>query len=241
MKVFSYMEKGLGKVRSEDTILVGDHIVKEGFHCFENEFLCIAVADGVGGNAGGREASEFVASRFGSLRDCDLFAAAERINAELISGAKEIPGKESMATTFSGIFFSNTLPHKIIHVGNTRVFAIQGAYLKQLTTDHTTVEWLRSRGLYEAAEYAPSNEITACFGAGDSARLQQLNMIDVDKDFYGYVLTSDGIHDYLEIEDIEDFVSAQDYGEDAFSALAKMATECGSTDDKSIVLICMRR
>lgn len=240
MKVFSYMEKGSGKSVSEDTILVGDKLLKEGFYFFEQMFSCVAVADGVGGNAGGRKASEFVASSFKKIGGDDLPAAARKINDDLIAYAKEIPQEENMATTFSGIFFSESLPYKVLHVGNTRVSAIQGAYLKQLTTDHTTVEWLRSRGMYEVAECAPTNEITACFGSGNSARLQQLTAIDVDKKFSGYFLSSDGIHDYLEIEDIEDFVAANDFSESAFSALAQKAAENGSTDDKSVVLICIK-
>lgn len=240
MKVFSYMEKGSGKSVSEDTILVGDKLLKEGFYFFEQIFSCVAVADGVGGNAGGRKASEFVASSFKEIGGDDLPAAARKINDDLIAYAKEIPQEENMATTFSGIFFSESLPYKVLHVGNTRVSAIQGAYLKQLTMDHTTVEWLRSRGMYEAAECAPTNEITACFGSGNSARLQQLTAVDVDKEFSGYFLSSDGIHDYLEIEDIEDFVAANDFSESAFSALAQKAAENGSADDKSMVLICIK-
>ena len=237
MKVFSYMEKGSGKSVSEDTILVGDGILKEGFYTMDGVFSCVAVADGVGGNAGGRDASEYVASCFRKFWEDDLISAARKINEELISYARKIPLKENMATTFSGVFFYNSLPYKILHIGNCRVSAIQGAYLKQLTTDHTTVEWLRSRGMYEAAECAPGNEITACFGSGDSARLQQLTMLEIDRNFIGYLLTSDGIHDYLEIEDMEDFLDAKDYSEDAFIALAKKAADNGSTDDKSIVLI----
>ena len=240
MKVFSYMEKGVGKSASEDTILVGDQMLKEGFYILEEEFSCVAVADGVGGNAGGRDASEFVVSSFKEIREDDLITAARKINSELIAYAKGIPQKENMATTFSGIFFSSSLPYKVLHVGNTRVSAIQGAYLKQLTTDHTTVEWLRSQGMDEAAEHAPGNEITACFGSGNPARLQQLTATDIDREFYGYILTSDGIHDYLEIEDMEDFVDAKDFSQEAFSALAQKAAKNGSTDDKSMILVCMR-
>jgi protein phosphatase len=240
MKVFSYMEKGKGKDASEDTILVGNMLLKEGFYFFEQAFSCVAVADGVGGNAGGRDASEFVASMFKENCEDDLISAARKINEELISYAREVRQKENMATTFSGIFFCNSLPYKVLHVGNTRVAAIQGVYLKQLTTDHTTVEWLRSRGMYEEADRAPGNEITACFGSGNTARLHQLTVIDIDRDFFGYFLTSDGIHDYLETEDLEDFVDAGDFSEDAFAALAQKAAENGSTDDKSMVLICMK-
>ena len=40
MKVFSYMEKGKGKDVSEDTILVGNMLLKEGFYFFYYAFFC---------------------------------------------------------------------------------------------------------------------------------------------------------------------------------------------------------
>jgi serine/threonine protein phosphatase PrpC len=65
-------------------------------------------------------------------------------------------------------------------------------------------------------------------------------MFDIERAFIGYLVTSDGIHDYLEIEDMEDFVEAKDFSEDAFAALARKAEDNGSMDDKSIVLIYTR-
>ena len=241
MMVYAYMERGAGKLFSEDTMLVKETILKEGLYSFSSAGACIAIADGVGGIAGGGEASEYVLDRCRSKLDTgDPRAAIHRINDDLLDYAKGVSGKEQMATTLSAILFNDGSPAAIVHVGNTRISAIQGAYIKQLTKDHTTAELLRARGDYDAAERAPRNEITACMGAGNRAEIAQLQIIGVDKDYSGYVLTSDGVHDYLDAEDIEEFIACGDWSKHAFETLFKKAKDNGSEDDKSIIIVKVR-
>ncbi len=54
-----------------------------------------------------------------------------------------------------------------------------------------------------------------------------------------YIITSDGIHDYLEEEALEDFIGQQDFSEEAFHELFNRASAKGSTDDKSMIVIKM--
>lgn len=236
MVVYAYMEHGTGKQFSEDTMLADNHLLKDGLFVSEKAGNCVAIADGVGGNAGGKEASEFVLEHLNEISDYTRDAIMQ-LNSDLIRYSKSVPGKEKMATTLSAIQFDCEAPKTIVHVGNTRIYAIQGEYLKQLTKDHTTVELLRQRGAYDAAENAPSNEITSCMGAGSPAMINQLQVIDIDKEYSGYVLTSDGIHDHLDEEALEDFIANNDYSESAFEDLTNQATEKGSADDKSIIII----
>ena len=238
MKVYAYMERGAGKLFSEDTMLSNGTIMKEGFYTFDSPSDCVAIADGVGGNAGGREASEYVLGRCrNELSIEDPRTTIQKINSDLLEYARKMSGMEQMATTLSAIIFSDASPAKIVHIGNTRVSAIQGAYAKQLTKDHTTVEFLRARGDYDAADRAPQNEITACMGSGTKDRISQLQIIEVDRDYSGYVLTSDGIHDYLEAEDIEDYIACGDWSEQAFENLSRRARDNGSDDDKTIIIV----
>ncbi len=238
MKVYSYMERGVGKQFSEDSMLVNETLLKEGFYSFDAAGACVAIADGVGGNAGGREASEYVIDKCRyELSEEDSQTAMQTMNHDLLEYAKGFPGMECMATTLSAILFRNASPVRIVHVGNTRISAIQGEYTKQLTRDHTTVEMLLARGAYDAAERAPKNEITACMGAGTTDSISQLQVTEVDREYSGFVLTSDGIHDYLDVEDIEEFISCGDWSKQAFEKLAQTATDNGSADDKSIMIV----
>lgn len=237
MKVFAYMEHGANKISSEDTMLINNIICKDGYFFFDTSGDCVAIADGVGGNAGGQEASEFVVNGLRKYVYEDIKEAAHRINEDLISYAKTVPGKEQMATTLTALFFNDEKPCCFLHAGNTRLSAIQGEYLKQLTRDHTTVEYLRSRGDFDAADSAAQNEIISCFGAGNTSTLSQLQFCEIDKDYAGFIITSDGIHDYLDEETIEDFAAAKVFTEDSFKSLIQLAKDCGSADDKSIIVV----
>ena len=237
MKVFAYMEHGENKVCSEDTMVASGQVCKDGYFSFDASGNCVAVADGVGGNAGGQEASEFVTSMLKAGIVGDAKEAALQINEELISYAKTIPGKEQMATTLTALLFNNEKPAYVLHVGNTRLSAIQGEYLKRITHDHTTVEFLRSRGDFDAAENAPQSEITSCFGAGNMATISQLQVYEIDKNYAGFVITSDGLHDYLDEEVIEDFIARGIFSEDAFKSLVQQARDNGSQDDISAIVV----
>lgn len=240
MKVFAYMEHGANKICSEDTMVANGLICKDGYFAFEASGNCVAIADGVGGNAGGQEASEFVTNMLKNGISGDIKETAYRINDELISYAKTIPGKEQMATTLTALLLNNGKPTYVLHVGNTRLSAIQGEYLKQLTRDHTTVEYLKSRGDFDAAANAAQNEITACFGAGVATTISQLQVYEIDRDYAGFVITSDGLHDYLDEEIIEDFAASGIYTENSFKSLVQQAKDCGSVDDISIIVVKLR-
>lgn len=237
MKIFAYMEHGANKVCSEDTILANGQICKDSYFSFDASGNCAAVADGVGGNAGGQEASEFVLNMLKTGIVGDAKEAALRINEELISYAKTIPEKEHMATTLTALLFHDEKPTCVLHVGNTRLSAIQGEYLKQITRDHTTAEFLRSRGDFDAADNAPQSEITSCFGAGNAAIISQLQVYEINKNYAGFVITSDGLHDYLDEEVVEDFIVSGVFSEDAFKSLVQQARENGSVDDISVIVV----
>jgi len=159
------------------------------------------------------------------------------INDKLLNHAKNTIGKEQMAATLSGIIeYGNTAV--AFHVGNTRIYAIQGHYLKQLTHDHTTVQMLKDRGDTLGADLAAKNEITACMGGGIPALCHALQVFYIERfDKYGgFVFTSDGIHDHVPIDELEEKL-LNNNGMEALESLCRIAEANGSSDDKTIVII----
>lgn len=239
MKVTALTRKGVNKLENEDRIVVGSVVISDGpFTCnLHNCFL--AIADGVGGNNAGATASHFVSeaiSRASGI-DPEMF---ETINERLIEESLKDSRLEKMATTLTGINFSD-VKRTVFHIGNTRAYTLaNGKYLRQLTTDDTTVQHLLTYGRLsdeEAKQYVRKNEITACFGAGNNS-LFKLKVIEMDVQKYPiFLLTSDGIHDYLTTDDLEEII-----GEycSAFSIaceeIMKMAIKKGSVDDMSIII-----
>ena len=236
--VYVASRSGIHHEVSEDAVLAGTHILKEASGIIDfpkTGFIC--VADGVGGNRGGAAAAQFVLDRLSTtvtnperLRN-DL----NSINQSLIEYANNTPGATNMATTLTGIAICGGSYH-LIHVGNTRAFIKQGRYLKQITSDHTTYHWLMSSGQYEAAELCNKNEITNCFGGANQALLAKLVVTELNP-FSLMLLTSDGVHEYIDLDVLEDILSGEGSYEDKCETILGEAINHGSEDDMTIVVI----
>ena len=126
----------------------------------------------------------------------------------------------------------------LFHVGNTRIYGLQGSYLKQLTEDQTTYQWLLNIGQIEAAEKCNKNEITNCLGGGN-AQYGSGVCVKENSALSSYkriLLTSDGIHEYVSIDDLEDFMYGN-ISEITMKGLLDKANKNGSSDDKTIIVI----
>ena len=167
------------------------------------------------------------------LSSLSVFTPQEalRVNSELLEYAGAIPGMENMASTFSGIFPGG----KLFHIGNTRICAVQGGYLKQLTVDMTTRNYLASLGRSEEAEHCNSSEITACFGGGrESFYAPVIFEIPLTG---ALLMTSDGVHDHVTTDDLESIISNAGSDPDVLRGMISRALECGSEDDLSAILL----
>lgn len=231
MRVSVITRRGRESAESQDRVLLGKRILCD--EEFSGEFAepcAVGIADGVGGNAGGDKAAEFVCSRLSAL---SRFTAegASWVNSELLEYARSMPEMRNMASTFSGIFPGGEL----FHVGNTRICAVQGGYLKQLTADMTTRNYLLSLGRAEEAERCSRSEITACFGGGwESFYSPVIFQIPLTGTL---LMTSDGVHDFVSADDLEDILSGGDAEMDILHRVISRALECGSEDDMSAVLV----
>ena len=168
-----------------------------------------------------------------SLLVGDILLNATEINSDLLRYASEIKGKEKMAATFSAIIFGEQA--QLFHIGNTRIYAVQGGYLKQLTNDQTTYNLLRFRGLYQEADNCNKSELVSCFGGGTD-RLFSPEIVDVSAP-KRFLMTSDGIHDHVDIDSIEEIISSEKSYHEKSDELIQKALDNGSCDDMSIVFV----
>ena len=145
MKVSCQIRMGLNKEQCEDHALLAvsgnpgaSRVLNEFRGEFEISAPCIlAVADGVGGNPGGNEASGFVLREL--LRRSSEVRPDEQalrdlvisLNNDLISHAAGIPGKETMATTFTALVLDDTGAW-YAHTGNTRLSVMSGMFIRPL-------------------------------------------------------------------------------------------------------------
>lgn len=241
MKVYLQSQKGSSKYASEDRILVGSEVFADQEAVRFLDRGHVLLADGVGGNNAGAVAAFQVCKKMSEVDELrpEAFSA---INEHLFSMGVENENYRNMATTATGVLFSSTTTAVSYHVGNTRLYAIQaGEYLKQLTSDDTVVEYLIRTGKLteeEAKNYPARNEITSCFGGGKASLLRiKVDNINLAQ-FHHFLLTCDGIHDYLTLDEMEDILGQcnGDWSK-AIGELITRAKESGSPDDCSAVII----
>lgn len=242
LKIYVETQKGKGKDVSDDRVLVHRNILSETSLVLEEKTGFVAVADGVGGNAAGDVAAVMVCAGAAAMEVIDK-PHFEEINQEILErGTKD--KYKGMAATFSGIHWETDGNAVCCHVGNTRIYAIQGSgYLKQLTEDDTVVQFLLKTGKLneeEAENYSARNEITACFGGG-KASLLNVKIYPLEEDEHtNFLMTSDGIHEYLTIDEMEDCLGeTEGDGKKLVQRLVKYAQEKGSDDDCTAVYIDM--
>lgn len=244
MKAWISVVRGYEKKECEDTAIINDTIVNDqDVYRDIDGLFCAGVMDGVGGNAGGKMASWYIAQQlcqcdFHNMEQVEIKRTIEKMNIDLIQNANQISDKQDMATTVTCLI-SGSDGYYLVHAGNTRLYVMQGAYFKQLSKDQTTFAWLMNRGHYDAAERCNRSEITCCLGGGDPNYAVQLivqKMFDVNLPNM-LMITSDGIHDFVDINDMEDIFAESESDEKAMQLIREKAIQNGSSDDKTILII----
>lgn len=237
MNVIAVTQKGPQKIENEDRVVVNKTILSSGV--LQTDFTggTLAVADGVGGNNAGAVASHFVAMKLTSLAEPSE-AALTAINQALLEESGKDQGLAGMATTLSAVCITEKV--SMYHVGNTRVYSLQnGKYLKQLSCDDTKVNYLLATGQLtpeEAETYDKRNVITACMGGGKEEYFQ-LKVSDISEiNAPALLMTSDGVHEYVSMDEIEDTLDELGFTAAACSKIIEIARANGSTDDASILL-----
>ena len=106
--------------------------------------ILVAVADGVSGSGGGREASEYtvrglLSDYYATPDDWEIPIALDRvlnaINRWLVAQSSAHPERDGMATTLSALSLRRR-HYFIAHIGDTRIYLLRNGKLAHLTTDH---------------------------------------------------------------------------------------------------------
>lgn len=106
--------------------------------------VLLAVADGVGGNAGGREAAEMtvrgvLSDYYATPETLGVSTALDKVlvalNRWVISQASSHHAMSGMATTLSLLVLRGK-HYTLAHIGDTRIYRLRNGEMKQLTNDH---------------------------------------------------------------------------------------------------------
>ncbi len=212
----------------------------------------IAVADGMGGHAGGEVASSIAVKTLSDLTsvlehgsiDPDsiedlLLNALQDIDSEIGRVAGENIHLTGMGTTLSALALygpAHAPKVALLHVGDSRCYRLRGNNFTQLSHDHTVLQELLDQGsvsLEEAHEHPQRSFLTqALMGEGSLAPM--LIVYDV-KPKDRFLLCSDGLSSSIEEKEIKAGMKIRDR-ESAVTHLIDAAYSAGAPDNVTVLL-----
>ena len=101
--------------------------------------LLVAVADGMGGHAGGEVASRLAIETIAANHDIPVDERVVKANEVISAESLADPVLAGMGTTVSVVEIQQDGAATIGHVGDSRVYLLRSGTLQQLTADHTLV------------------------------------------------------------------------------------------------------
>lgn len=227
-------DRGLRRKNNEDSLLV------------LRERSIFAVADGMGGYAGGEMASAlavdvlrdaFERSVFEARAESDielprrgreLACAIQMANTAIYAIAENDPQLHNMGTTIVAARFSaNKQRVYVAHVGDSRCYRLRGSILRQLTMDHTMsalgMTGPHSKDLFQAVGVKPTMVID----------------LIVDKPLHDdlYLLCSDGLSKMLSDEEMLDVLLLEPDLDAAVRRLIELANQHGGRDNITLILV----
>ncbi len=223
---------GLVRSRNEDSGYAGPHL--------------LAVADGMGGHAGGNVASSLVIARLarldGDSHGCDdalqlLADTVAEANLAISDATSDDDELRGMGTTLTGLMRCGSSNIVLVHIGDSRAYLLRDGNFTQITTDHSFVQSLVDSGRIspEEAEHHPQRSLVTRVLTGAKEDEPDLSVRQAragDR----YVLCSDGLSDYVGRSTIEEVVGGGDTAATTLHRLVDLALKAGAPDNVTIVI-----
>ena len=184
-----------------------------------------AVADGMGGHAGGDFASQTVVDSIAMIQP-DL-PPGEMIRAL----------REAIDRAHAAILREADGHFAAFWAGDSRLYRLQSGSIELLTTDHSVVAGLVLAGQLswdEAERHPQSNAVTRAVGVGEALELDKVRgeLFPGDR----FLLCSDGLTKYATFATLERVLGTEPI-ETVADALQQIALEGGGADNISIIVI----
>ena len=226
-----------GRVREEN------QDVTSFFRTSDDVWTLLIVCDGMGGHAGGRQASAIAsqgigqgfADRVGVGSPADALAGSiKAVNQHIVEYAERNTELRGMGTTCAVLAVAGNEAY-IAHVGDSRVYRIRPGSVEQITKDHSYVQRMIDDGLltHQQAEGHPdANRLLRCLGGHSDI---EVDVIGPEPVMAGdrYLLCSDGLWGELSAVEIA-AMSMAFPAQDAANRLINLANERGGSDNISV-------
>jgi PPM family protein phosphatase len=236
LKSFGLSDIGLTRPNNED---VWAALPEMGF---------FALADGMGGHKGGevaaKEAIDSILSSAQKIqtKSCgalvsEIRHAIEKANQWVYQMAQNSEELTGMGTTLCCLVWTDDFI-VYAHIGDSRIYRLRNKKLKLLTRDHSLLsKWLSMGKLAEECEtpFPYKNVITRALGTPHRAKPEiAVSRHEVEDLFF---LCTDGLHDVLTDEEMENLINKSDNLENSCRDLIEMAKIKGSSDNITLLMI----
>jgi protein phosphatase len=205
------------------------------------------VADGMGGHAGGQEASKIATNQIRACleesweRDISsqqmLAAAISQANQGIIEDQRRHPERGDMGTTVVVVLFRQGQSW-YAHLGDSRLYRLRNSHLAQITEDHTCIGRALKMGdiTPEQAKNHPWRHVLfQCLGRAElpPAQVKPLDIQPGDR----LLLCSDGLTEEVSEATIKELLDSPLSGEEIAAKLVATAKEAGGSDNITVVIV----
>jgi PPM family protein phosphatase len=199
--------------------------------------LVVAVADGMGGHAGGEIASKAAIEAATGMGGSALMRV-RAANLAVIETAARQSRLAGMGTTLTLAIITEDGTADIAHVGDSRAYRFHDARLEQVTTDHSYVAEMIEAGRLtpeEASEHPYRSVVTRAIGldTGVEVDTHQVLLESGDR----LILCSDGLTSMLDDAAVAEIVAGHLDAPAAVAALVEAANLAGGADNISVVVV----
>jgi PPM family protein phosphatase len=234
LDVAALTDRGLRRRRNEDAVL-----------CAPGSRL-FAVADGMGGHAGGEVASALAIATLAAALDRPpaasprhaLAAAFDHANRAVYERSLGDPQLRGMGTTLTALLLADGGTAWLAHIGDSRAYRLRRGRLRRLTRDHTWVQEQVDAGRLPAAaadRHPMSNIITRALGIEPDAEpeLRRTGILAGD----GLLLCTDGLIAVVDEAEIAAGLATSASAEACVHALVELTHTRGSPDNVTVIAI----
>ena len=229
-------DTGVVRTANQDSYLVDDELGR-----------FFIVADGMGGHAGGQEASKiateviysYLQQHWDSPLDSEVLLkeAVEKANLGIIEDQQIHPERQDMGTTVVVLIFRDEQPW-CAHVGDSRLYRLRGKDLEQITDDHTWVGMALKKGEInpEQAKFHPWRHVLSqCLGREDLQHIdiQEFEVRSGDR----LLICSDGLTEEVSDPQIETALTNSKSCQETAKELIDAAKAAGGSDNITVVIV----
>ncbi|MBC6419357.1 MAG: Stp1/IreP family PP2C-type Ser/Thr phosphatase [Prochloron sp. SP5CPC1] len=222
--------------------------VNQDYYYIDPEGCFFIVADGMGGHAGGQDASQIATNTIKAYLEQywdDSYSSGDLLTNAITEANKEIlkdqynhPERGDMGTTAVVLLFRQE-QQWCAHIGDSRLYLLRGE-LNQITEDHTWVARALKSGdiTAEQARFHPGRHVLSqCLGRKDlqlpSLQHLELQVGDI------LLLCSDGLTEEVPDEQIQDYLQSSSSCEEKAAQLIEGAKKAGGSDNITVVLVAL--